>query len=90
MAIGSVCGVNGGNNTQTFNGDLDEVRIYDRTLTAAEVAYIADTTPGDDELHIPIPSAAEVYQEEPEGQRAVNFKDFAMVATRWLEEDMWP
>jgi hypothetical protein len=90
MAIGNTNGVNGGQNTQTFNGDLDEVRIYNRALTAAEVAYIADTTPGDGELHIPVPSVAEVYQEEPEGQRRVNFKDFAMVANKWLEEGMWP
>jgi hypothetical protein len=88
MAIGNTTGKNGDAQTQTFNGDLDEVRIYNRALTAAEVAYLADTTPGDDELHIPVPSAAEVYQEEPEGQRRVNFKDFAMVANKWLEEEM--
>jgi hypothetical protein len=90
MAIGNVCGVNAGNNTQTFNGDLDEVRIYNRALTAAEVAYLADTTPGDDELHVPVASAAEVYAKEPEGQQIVNFKDFALVVIKWLEEDMFP
>jgi hypothetical protein len=90
MAIGNTCGVNAGNNTQTFNGDLDEVRIYNRALTAAEVAYLADTTPGDYELHIPVASAAEVYNKEPVGQQRINFKDFAMVAMRWLEEDMFP
>ena len=88
MAIGNTNGVNGDAQSQTFNGDLDEARIYNRALTAAEVAYLADTTPGDGELHIPVPSAAEVYQEEPEGQRRVNFKDFAMVANKWLEEEM--
>jgi hypothetical protein len=90
MAIGNTNGVNGGQNTQTFNGDLDEVRIYNRALTAAEVAYLADTTPGDGELHIPVPSAAEVYAKEPVGQQIINFKDFALVAMRWLEEDMFP
>jgi hypothetical protein len=90
MAIGNTNGVNGDAQAQTFNGDLDDVRIYNRTLTAAEVAYLADTTPGDGELHIPVPSAAEVYQKEPEGQRRVDFKDFAMVANKWLEEGMWP
>jgi hypothetical protein len=91
MAIGKTTGKNGDvAQNQTFNGDLDEVRIYNRALTAAEVAYIADLTPGDGELHIPVPSFAELYSEEPEGQRRVNFKDFAMVAGRWLTEDLYP
>jgi hypothetical protein len=90
MAIGNTNGENGGQNTQTFNGDLDEVRIYNRALTAAEVAYLADITPGDSELHIPVQSAAEVYNKEPVGQQIVNYKDFALVAKRWLEEDMYP
>jgi hypothetical protein len=90
MAIGNVCGVNAGNTTQTFNGDLDEVRIYNRALTAAEVAYIADTTPLDGELHVPVPSAAELYDKEPIGQQIINFRDFAMIANRWLDEDLFP
>ncbi|MBN1392051.1 MAG: LamG domain-containing protein [Sedimentisphaerales bacterium] len=90
MAIGNVCGVNGGETTQTFNGDLDEVRIYNRALTPSEIAYIADTTPLDGWLTVPVPSPAEVWKGEPEGQRIINFRDFAMIANLWLEEDMYP
>jgi hypothetical protein len=90
MAIGNALGVTGGQNTQTFNGDLDEVRIYNRTLTAAEVAYLADTTPENGYLYIQVQSFADVYQAEPEGQRRVDFKDFALIAKRWLEGFSWP
>jgi hypothetical protein len=90
MAIGNTTGVNGDAQNQTFNGDLDEVRIYNRALEPNEIAYLADTTPGDSELHIPVPSAAEVYNKEPVGQQLVNYKDFALVAERWLEEDLYP
>jgi hypothetical protein len=73
-----------------FYGYIDEVRIYNRALEPNEIAYLADPTPEDGVLQIPIPSAAEIYSEEPEGQRAVNFRDFAMLANLWLEEDMYP
>ncbi len=90
MAIGNTTGRNGDADNQTFNGDLDEVRIYNHALEPNEVAYIADMTPLDGQLHIPVPSFAELYEGEPPGQRVVNFKDFAVVANKWLEEDMWP
>jgi hypothetical protein len=73
-----------------FWGYIDEVRIYNRALEPNEIAYLADPTPDDGVLQIPIPSLAEIYSEEPEGQRAVNFRDFAMLANLWLEEDMYP
>jgi hypothetical protein len=75
---------------EVFNGELDEVRIYNRALSPAEIAYLADTTPGDNSLHVPVPSYAELYEGEPEGSRIVNFRDFAFLANMWLEEQMWP
>jgi hypothetical protein len=41
-------------------------------------------------VQIPVPSLADVYSKEPVGEQMVNFKDFAIVAKRWLEEDMFP
>jgi hypothetical protein len=73
-----------------FWGYIDEVRIYDRPLEPNEIAYLADPTPPDGNLMIPIPSAAEIYEEEPEGSRVVNFKDFALVANNWLVGFEWP
>jgi hypothetical protein len=80
----------GGNCPESFYGYIDEVRIYDRALEPNEIAYLADPTPEDGYLQIPVPSAAEVYNKEPVGQQLVNFKDFALVANKWLEEDMYP
>jgi hypothetical protein len=75
---------------ESFYGYIDEVRIYNRTLEPNEIAYLADTTPGDGYLQIPVPSAAEIYVDEPVGQQMVNFKDYALVAKKWLEEDLYP
>jgi hypothetical protein len=74
----------------SYYGYIDEVRIYDRALEPNEIAYLADTTPEDGIVQIPVPSSAEVYNKEPVGQQMVNYKDFALVAKRWLEEDMFP
>jgi len=80
----------GRQNGPYLEGDLDEVRIYDRALSPAEIAYLADDTPGDGELYVPVPSMANLTDEEPLLSRSVNFKDFAVLADRWLNEQLWP
>jgi hypothetical protein len=75
---------------ESFKGDLDEAYIFNRVLEVNEIAYLADMSPGDGILYIPVPSAAEVYEEETLGQRTVNFKDFAIMAKRWLDWWQWP
>jgi hypothetical protein len=89
LTIGQISDVNE-QGTESFKGDLDEARIYNRALTAIEIAYLADVTPSDWKMQSPVPSAAELYAEEPEGKRVINFKDFSMIADKWLEEEMWP
>jgi hypothetical protein len=42
------------------------------------------------EWYHPLLSPAELYDEEAEGQRAVDFKDFAILADNWLNEQLWP
>ncbi|MHC4594881.1 MAG: hypothetical protein ACYS19_08055, partial [Planctomycetota bacterium] len=64
--------------------------IYHRALTPAEIAYLADETPGDGELYVPVPSVANMSDEEPVLSRSVNFKDFALLADGWLDEQLWP
>lgn len=39
---------------------------------------------------IPIFSLAELYEEEPEGDRIINFRDFAIMAEEWLVKEYWP
>ena len=78
-------------NDAYFLGLIDDVRIYNRALTDAEVAYIADTTPLDGELYVPLVSPANIYDLEAAGLKAVNFRDFGVLANDWLkEEEGWP
>ncbi len=84
---------------ESWYGYLDEVRIYNRVLEVNEIGYLADVDPEDGELWVAISSPANVYDgneispyqgEQPKGQRAVNFKDFAVVVKEWLTEEMFP
>ncbi|MCK4291633.1 MAG: LamG domain-containing protein [Planctomycetes bacterium] len=79
-----------GDGDNPFNGTIDEVYIYSRALSAAEVAYLADTTAGDGELYYRVPSDAELYDGEPEGSRKVDFKDLAVLGGSWLDNQEWP
>jgi hypothetical protein len=38
----------------------------------------------------PLLSPAELYKGEPQGSRIVNFRDFAVLADNWLQEQLWP
>ncbi len=81
-------------NDNYFNGLIDDARIYDRALTAPEVAFLADIDAVAGGLYIPMDPAAEVaniYDGEPEGSKWINFMDFAVLANDWLEkEPIWP
>ena len=72
-----------------FNGEMDEIRIYNRALTAAQIAYLADTTPADGELHS-VPSQAELLEAGAQSTLVVNFADFAVLADMWLDQELWP
>ncbi|MDH4241911.1 MAG: LamG domain-containing protein, partial [Phycisphaerae bacterium] len=71
-----------------FNGRIDDVRIYNYGLSQAEVAYIASD--GASTLHLPILSDADVYQGETPGNQWINFKDYALIADKYLEQILWP
>jgi len=73
-----------------LEGDVDEVYIYHRVLIPAEIAYLADDSPADGELYIAVPSAANLYDEEPLLSKSVNFKDIALLVEQWLDELLWP
>ena len=100
FTIGTTTDPNGWADTpSTFYGYIDEVRIYDRALEPNEIAYLADPSPEDGQLWIPISSPANVYDAneiapyigmQPQGLRSVNFKDFAMLVKEWLTEEMFP
>jgi len=69
-----------------FRGTIDDVRVYNYGLSEEEIGYIA----ADGEKVFTVQSVANVYNEEDLGKRAVNFRDFAVLADGWLEKKLWP
>jgi len=73
-----------------LGGTIDDVRVYNYGLSAAEVAYLA-TDGGQNGVGIfRMQSVANLYTGEPPGSGAVNLRDFAMLVDNWLQEEMWP
>ncbi len=66
-------------------GRIDDVRVYDYALSAEEIAYIA--TDGTGSIFIPMGSVANLYSSSPE---IIDFKDYAEMASQWLERKHWP
>jgi hypothetical protein len=70
-----------------FIGIIDDVRVYDYDLSAGELAWLATDGTGLTKLTSP----ANLYDLEPPGEKAVNFRDIALlIAEHWLEEKKWP
>ena len=67
-----------------FRGLMDDVRIYDVTLTQSELMGLAQAS------YIPLVSPANLYDEEPMFEKHVNLRDFAILADNWLVEQLWP
>jgi hypothetical protein len=67
-----------------FEGKIDDVRVYDRAVTAAEIGYIAC---GSDGL-CPLESRANFYTgDTPE---VIDFKDYAKIFDYWGAKQLWP
>jgi hypothetical protein len=66
-----------------YAGALDDFRIYDYALSAAEVAHVA--TRGTGLLPQPPDSSADLNTDG-----IVNFRDLAILATQWLQNNLWP
>ncbi len=62
-----------------FRGWLSDVRLYDRALIKDEIKYLA----GGEAVYYELESPANVWDEEPAGLKAVNFKDYAILANEW-------
>jgi hypothetical protein len=61
-----------------FVGAIDDIRIYERALSQAEIASLAGRTE----------PFSEPFDLNVDG--AVDFKDFAALAGEWLDEQLWP
>jgi hypothetical protein len=75
----------------SWDGLVDDVRVYEVELTAAEVQTVMN---GGDlpvvDVYVPLTSVANISDEEPANSKKVNFKDFAVLADQWLEQVAWP
>jgi hypothetical protein len=71
---------------RAFEGIIDDVRVYNYGLSAQEIAHIATDGGG----LFPVQSIANLVNDEPLGERVVNFKDFDKLADEWLKEEMYP
>jgi len=65
-------------NENYWPGRVDEVYIYNRALSDAQVAWLAGYTSA-------FSVAADLHQDN-----VINFKDLAVLADSWLEQIMWP
>ena len=47
-------------------------------------------TDGATRIYVPLVSDADLFEDELEESRYVNFKDYAVMADEWLLELLWP
>jgi len=82
----------GGKDTDgSWDGLIDDVRVYEVALTAQQVQTVMN---GGDlpvvDTYVPLTSPANISDDEPVNSRSVNFKDFAILADEWLQQLTWP
>jgi hypothetical protein len=82
LSIGNASDVN----NRAFIGKIDDVRVYNYALSASEVAYVAAGPSG----YIPLELEVNIYNSEPDGQKAVNFRDLALFMEQWMDQILWP
>jgi len=73
-----------------FAGNLDDVRIYERALSQAEIVNLAGL-PAGETLHQPLQGLLSVAEDvDLHDDEKINFKDFAVLTDTWLDEQLWP
>jgi hypothetical protein len=75
-----------GNASTGWKGLIDDVRLYDRTLTQIE---ISSAMAGAD-LYVPLDSLAELYFLEGMNSKIINFRDYQLLSKEWLADTMFP
>ena len=71
-------------------GSIDDFRVYDKALPAAEIAYIGSRGTGIYNTTMTAAAAvANIYTAETSGQK-INFSDYAVMVSHWLEQTQWP
>jgi hypothetical protein len=66
-----------------YDGLIDDFRIYDYALSQPEIAHAA--TNGTGIFDLPLLSPADLNNDN-----RIDFKDFAILANNWLDNQLWP
>ncbi len=74
------------NSTSFFNGLIDDLRVYDYSLTHGQVL----TAMGLPSLYMPVTSPSNISDLEAINQKKVNFKDYSVLMDSWGVEEEWP
>jgi hypothetical protein len=86
-----IIGRGGKDTAGSWDGLVDDVRVYEVALTAQQVRTVMD---GGDvpvvDTYVPLTSPANISDNEPINSKRVNFKDFAALADEWLQQSLWP
>ncbi|UCF44387.1 MAG: LamG domain-containing protein, partial [Planctomycetota bacterium] len=78
----------------TFQGKIDDLRLYNKTLPIGEIMGIAGVA---GEVYVPNTSIANIAPKtppptnpDPNDPDIVNFLDYDVLAGNWLEQFLWP
>jgi len=82
----SMIGADLDNTGSYYKGKLDDLQIYDYALSHAEVLHLAHGSGS--ELYQPLQPVLSPVDPHEDGQ--INFRDFAVLADVWLEQQLWP
>ena len=74
----------------SFPGLVDDACVFDKVLTDAEVVSVMNGGAASVSPYHRVPSPANVVDPEAANSRAVNFRDYAELLLRWLDENEWP
>jgi hypothetical protein len=73
-------------NNRPLHATVDDARVYNRALTAAEVGWLATDGTG----YVGLNTLLNVYDTEPAGEKVINIRDLGVMLNSWLEKKYWP
>jgi hypothetical protein len=70
-----------------FEGVIDDVRLYSRSLSQAEVVWLATDGTG----FVPLRSKRNIFKQGPASiPQVINLRDLAILADEWRDRILWP